>query len=237
MDKMGKLYGVGVGPGDPELISVKAVKVLNSVSVIYAAHSPKNSYSLAKEIVSHHVSKDTPIKRLDFPMTRVREELIKAWERNARTILDTLMEGKDTAFVTLGDPMVYSTFGYIMRYITKLAEDVEVEIIPGISSYQASAALSRTVLAESEGSFAVISGAMGAGKLKELVGKTDTVVMLKVYKNYKEILSTLKELSLQDNSVLIMRCGLEGEKVVYPVVGYNGEQPPYLSTLIIKKKE
>ncbi len=237
MKKMGKFYGVGVGPGEPDLISVKAVKVLNSVSVIYAAHSPKNSYSLAKEIISHHVNKDIPIVRLDFPMTRKKEELTDAWKRNARRIYSTLSEGQDAAFVTLGDPMVYSTFGYIMRYIMKLAPGLEIDIIPGISSYQAAAALSKTVLAEAEGSFSVISAAMGAGKLKELMGRTDTVVMLKVYKHYKEIWSALKELNLQHSSVLIMRCGLEGEKVVYPAMGYNGEEPPYLSTLIIRKRD
>ncbi len=236
MKTRGTLYGVGVGPGDPELVSLKAVKVLNSVSVIYAAHSTKNSYSLAKDIVSAHVNKSIPILRLDFPMTRDKEELQRAWQQGAARILGTLNEGQDAAFITLGDPMVYSTFGYVMQTIQKMEPEVDIKVIPGITSYQAAAAASRTILAEAEGSFAVISGAKGAKKMKEIIGQTDSLVMLKVYKHYKEIFDTLEQLDLRHTSVLVSRCGLDGQEIRFPARSPNGGRPPYLSTLIIRKK-
>jgi len=235
MNERGKLYGIGVGPGDPELLSLKAVRILNEVSVIFAAHSSKNSYSLAKEIITPHVPPLTPIVRLDFPMTRSRQELESAWKKNADSILSRLDQGQDAAFVTLGDPMIYSTFGYIMRTINTLAPDVSIEVVPGISSYQAAAAASGTILAEAEGSFVVISGAMGAKKLRQVVDAADSIVMLKVYKNYREILETLEELDLKKTSVLVTRCGLEGERILQPLQGPNGDRPPYLTTLIIRK--
>lgn len=235
MKERGTLYGVGVGPGDPELLSLKAVRILNQVPVIFAAHSSKNNYSLAKEIISPHVPSSTPVVRLDFPMTRSKEELECAWKRNADSILDRLNQGEDAAFVTLGDPMIYSTFGYIMRTIRSVAPDVSIEIVPGISSYQAAAAASGSILAEAEGSFTVISGAMGARKLKEVIDAADSIVMLKVYKNYKEILEALEELELKENSVLVSRCGLEGERIVQSLQGPNGDRPPYLTTLIVRK--
>ncbi len=235
MPRLGKLFGVGVGPGDPDLISLKAVKVLNSVSVVYCAYSPKNSYSLAREIVAPHLRDDVPLVRLDFPMTREKERLQQAWSRNAYQIFHTLRDGKDAAFVTLGDPMIYSTFGYVMRAIKEIAPEVEITIVPGISSFQAAAAATGRVLAEAEESFVVISGAMGARKLKEVAGVADTVIMLKVYKQYEEILQGLQTLNLSKDSVLVTRCGLEGEKIIKDLEGPNGSIPPYLSLLIIKK--
>lgn len=236
MKNLGKLYGIGVGPGDPELISLKAVKVLNRVSVVYSAYSTKNSYSLAKEIVSPHIRDDVPVVRLDFPMTRDKTRLEEAWAENAKRIMATLKQGDDAAFITLGDPMIYSTFGYIMRAVKRLEPEAEIVVIPGISSYQAAAAATGRVLAEAEGSFTIISGAMGAERLKHALATSDTVIMLKVYKQYREILETLEQMDLIENSVLISKCGLSDEKIVEDLSTLDGFAPPYLSLLIIKKE-
>ena len=236
MPKLGKLFGVGGGPGDPELISLKAVKVLNSVSVVYCASSTKNSYSLAREIVSPHLRRGVPLVRLYFPMTHEKKRLQEAWCRNAYEIFQTLKDGNDAAFVTLGDPMIYSTFGYIMYALKEIAPEVEISIIPGISSFQAAAAATKCVLAEAEESFAVISGTRGAEKLREVTEFADRVIMLKVYKHYKEILKTLKRLNLSNNSVLVIRCGLKDEKIIRELESFSDATPPYLSLLIIKKE-
>ena len=192
----GTLYGIGVGPGDPELIALKAVKILRQVDVVFAAASTGNSHSLAMEIVAPHLKNGTPVVRLGFPMTRDKNTLNTAWEENAHKVMIPLKEGKDAAMITLGDPMTYSTFGYIMRIIREKAPEIPIKIIPGITSYHAGAAAAGHVLAEAEESFTVISGALGAQKLKEVIDHTDNVVMLKVYRNYKEIMDVLDELNL-----------------------------------------
>ncbi|RKX58922.1 MAG: precorrin-2 C(20)-methyltransferase [Thermodesulfobacteriota bacterium] len=232
----GTLFGIGVGPGDPDLITLKAANILKQVDVVFAAASTKNGYSLAEEIASTHLKDGMPLVRLGFPMTRSTEKLQTAWEENACTVVDTLRKGKDAAFVTIGDPMTYSTFGYLMRTIKEIAPDTSIEIVPGITSYQAATAAAGEILAEAEESFTVISGAMGAKKLGEVIDHTDRVVMLKVYREYKEIMDALDQLDLLKGSVLVSRCGLEGERIVRNLEDGIDSAPPYLSLLLISKK-
>ena len=233
--KYGTLYGIGVGPGDPDLITLKAVKVLGRVAVVFASASTKNRYSLSVDIVSPHLKKDIPLIRLDFPMTRDRAVLQSAWERNAVKVKNVLETGQDAALLTLGDPMTYSTFGYLMRTLKASVPDIPIEVIPGITSYQAGCASSHQVLAEGEESFTVVSGALGAGKLKQVIEHTDNVVMIKVYRNYKEIMETLHHLDLISKAVLVSRCGLDGQEIISNLKDQPGVTPPYLSHLIIKK--
>jgi len=235
--KYGTLYGIGVGPGDPELITLKAMKILREVAVVFAAASTKNSYSLAVDIASPHLTEGVPVESLGFPMTRDKEILNGAWQDNAGKVAKTLKEEKDVAFITLGDPMTYSTFGYVMHTIKKSYPDIPVKVIPGITSYQSAAASAGRVLAEGEESFTVVSGALGAENLKEIVDHTDNLVMLKVYRNYKEIIDTLKQMDLIDNSILITRCGLDGEQIVRNLEDYSDSVPPYLSLLLIRKNQ
>jgi len=232
----GTLFGIGVGPGDPDLITLKAVKVLRQVDVVFAAASTKNGYSLAEEIASTHLKEGVSLVPLGFPMTRDKEKLRTAWEENARMVVYTLRKGKDAAFVTIGDPMIYSTFGYIMRTIREKYPDVPIEIIPGITSYQAGAAAAGEILAEAEESFTIISGALGAKKLREVIDHTDRVVMLKVYREYKEIMDVLDQLDLLKGSVLVSRCGLDGERIVRNLKDGIDSAPPYLSLLLISKR-
>jgi precorrin-2/cobalt-factor-2 C20-methyltransferase len=231
----GTLYGIGVGPGDPELITLKAIKILRQVDVVFAAASTKNSYSLAMEIVAPHLKNGAPVVRLGFPMTRDKNTLNTAWKENAHKVVTLLKEGRDAAMITLGDPMTYSTFGYVMHTIKEGYPDIRIRIVPGITSYHAAAAAAGQVLAEAEESFTVISGALGAQKLKEVIDHTDNVVILKVYKNYKEIIDTLNHLDLAAGSVLISRCGLDGEEVIRDLKEGLDIAPSYLSLLLIRK--
>ena len=235
--KHGTLYGIGVGPGDPELITLKAINALRRVAVVFAAASTKDSHSLAEKIVSSHLKEGVPVEPLGFPMTRDKKILAEAWQENARKVVKALKKGENAAFITLGDPMIYSTFGYLMRTIKETDPDISIEIIPGITSYQAGAATAGQILVEAEESYAVISGALGSQKLKDIINHTDSVVMLKVYRNYKEILNTLNELDLTADSVLISRCGLDGEEIDGNLKDRPEKTPTYLSFLIIKKKE
>jgi precorrin-2/cobalt-factor-2 C20-methyltransferase len=235
-NKIGTLYGIGVGPGDPELITVKAVRILKQVARVFAAASTTNSHSLAEKTITPYLRAGTPMVRLDFPMTRDRGVLTEAWQGNGRLILEAVEAGEDVALVTLGDPMTYSTFGYMMSTISKMKPDLPIRIIPGVTSFQAASAAAGWVLAEGEESLTVVSGALGAERLKEVIEHTDNVVILKVYRHYGEILQALKELNLTGRSVLVSRCGLEDERIVWnPTEGLEGI-PPYLSLLLVKKR-
>ena len=233
--KTGTLYGIGVGPGDPELITLKAVKVLHRVPHIFAACSTKNSYSLALSIVRCHLN-GAGIEHLPFPMCKDPQELASAWELNARRVLEVLDAGSDAAFVTLGDPLTYSTFGYLLKTLKRLQPEVRIVAIPGITSYSAAAALTHMPLTEGEESFYLVSGALGAAKLKEAIGKSDNIVILKTYRYFDEIYQTLEEMNLLDRTTCISRCGLDGETVVENLRDLKGRELPYLSMVIIKKQ-
>ena len=113
----GILYGIGVGPGDPDFITLKAVRVLSTVDMVFAASAVKNSQSLAAEIAKPHLRASVPIQILPFPMTRNKQAKEAAWQDNARTVIKVLEQGKNVAFITLGDCMTYSTYGYLLKHI------------------------------------------------------------------------------------------------------------------------
>lgn len=232
--KSGTLFGIGVGPGDPDLITVKAVGILNRVSIIFAASSTKNDYSLAQEIVKKHVD-DTFIEKMAFPMTRDEKILTQCWESHARRALEVLEAGNDAAFVTLGDPLTYSTFAYLLKTLNRMAPHIKIVTVPGITSYQAAAALSNTPIAEGEESFHLISGAKGGATLRNVIRSAENIVMLKTYKHFADIYDTLEELNLLDRSILVSKLGLEGESVVKDFRSLKGKKLPYLSLVIIKK--
>jgi precorrin-2/cobalt-factor-2 C20-methyltransferase len=233
----GTLYGIGVGPGDPELIPLKAVRILERVAVVYTAASTKNSYSLAKKIVEPHLRRETVLVRLDFSMSLQSEERAKLWERNAARVLDTLKRNLDAAFVTLGDPMTYSTFGYLMKTIKRSEPSVPIVLIPGITSYQAAAASLGQVLVEGEESLTIASGALGSKRMEEILDHSDNIVILKVYRHYKAIIDKLAERGLLSKSTLISRCGLEGESVYRGLEDLPQISPDYLSLLLVKKRD
>jgi precorrin-2/cobalt-factor-2 C20-methyltransferase len=233
--KAGTLYGIGVGPGDPELITLKALKVLQAVPHIFASCSTKNNYSLALSIVRCHLN-GAGIEHLPFPMTRDPQVLASAWEQNARRVLEVLATGSDAAFVTLGDPLTYSTFGYLLKTLKRLAPEVGIVTIPGITSYSAAAALTHIPLTEGEESFYLVSGARGAARLKEVIDKSDNIVILKTYRYFDEIYQVLEDMDLLDRTTCISRCGLEGETIVENLRELQGRELPYLSMIIIKKQ-
>ncbi|MDY6878939.1 MAG: precorrin-2 C(20)-methyltransferase [Desulfatiglans sp.] len=233
----GTLYGIGTGPGDPELLTLKAVKILSRVDVVFAASSTGNDHSLAVNIGAEYLKKDAPVLLLGFPMTRQKKQLVTAWEKNAQQVIEVLKKGRDAAFLTLGDPLTYSTFGYLMKTIEEIEPDINVEIVPGITSFQAGAAAAGHILAEAEESLTVVSGALGAKNLKRLIGHTDNVVILKVYRHYQEILKTLHDIGLNKDVTLISRCGLRDEKIVHDPQQWKDGTPPYLSTLLIKNNK
>lgn len=234
-EALGTLYGIGVGPGDPDLVTLKALKVLARKPHIFAATSSKNTYSLAEDIVRAHVE-GGKVEHLPFPMTRNPELLKQAWEENARRVLEVLQRGRDAAFVTLGDPLTYSTFGYLLKTLKRLEPGVRVVIIPGITSYHAAAALTQTPLTEGEETLTVASGARGAAKLRQVLDHTDNLVLLKTYRHFDDILLALEEQGLAGQAVCISRCGLAGETVIRDLRTLKGKELPYLSMVIVKKK-
>ena len=227
----GILYGVGVGPGAPDLITLRAIRVLQSVDIVLAAASPKNDASLALSIAVPHLPEHTQTMRLDFPMTRDGNTLGKAWERNARTVADILRPGRTAAFLTLGDPLMYSTFGYLMRTLPSVAPELPVRVVPGITSFQEAAAQTRTVLCEGEENLCIISGINAPERLKSALDCADSAVILKTYRNTAAICEALRASGKNENARFASRLGLEGEIIARGLENVP-EKPHYLSLIL-----
>jgi len=234
--KTGILYGIGVGPGDPELMTLKAERILKDVDIVFTASSAKNTYSLAVNTARQHIPETTPVLTLPFPMTKDKAETRAAWEANARQIITHLEQGESAAFLTLGDPMTYSTYGYVLKNIQALAPHIPVETIPGITAYQAAAARVNTPLVEGEESLLITSGVKGGGRFRAFSGKAENVVIMKAYRNVEDIISALEEADMLENSTGIANCCLPEEEIIRDV-RYLKHRPPGYWTLIIAKQK
>lgn len=201
---MTKLYGVGVGPGDKELLTLKAVRVIESCEVIVAPSAMKGGSSIALNIAKDFISDDKEVIIKQFPMggDEQEEKIFEAF----KTIEEKLKEGKNVAFLTLGDPFVYSTYIYLLKYIED--HGFQVETVPGITSFCASASLAQRPLVIGENSLLILP----ASQVNEIKDEKYVVIM-KVYKREDEVLRVLEEKGF--NYVYVKKAGREGEEILY----------------------
>ncbi|WMM25860.1 precorrin-2 C(20)-methyltransferase [Tissierella sp. MB52-C2] len=196
---MKKLYGIGTGPGDKELLTLKAVKTIEKSSVIFA---PKNkgknmAIDTAKDFIG-----DKKVIFIDFPMGQVQKE---DYKKAAETIFKEIPEGEIGSFLTIGDPMIYSTFIYIMEELE--GKDIDVEIISGIPSFVAAAGESKTPITVKGESFLLCD------ELDEsLLEKIDSIAILKTLKDKESILKSLEEKDFSYK--YIKRATLEEQEVI-----------------------
>jgi precorrin-2/cobalt-factor-2 C20-methyltransferase len=234
MNTSGTLYGIGVGPGDPDHLTMAAVKRLARVDVILAASSSKNDYSLALGIAKPHLPEHTRVEVLKFPMTRDKTKLKEAWEENGRIAAGILEQGHNAAFLTLGDPMIYSTFGYLLKIIQKSHPEIPVEIIPGITSFQAAAARTQTVLTESGENLVIFSGVGDEEQLARTLDMADTGVILKAYKNFDALKQIITRHDRNKQTVFVSCLGHHDERITRDLDEIT-EHPHYLSLLLVKR--
>eukprot|EP00831_Metopus_contortus_P000527 TRINITY_DN10199_c0_g1_i2.p3 TRINITY_DN10199_c0_g1~~TRINITY_DN10199_c0_g1_i2.p3 ORF type:complete len:287 (+),score=68.70 TRINITY_DN10199_c0_g1_i2:458-1318(+) len=230
----GTLYGIGVGPGDPELLTLKAVRILGEVDVIFAAASTKNDYSTAYAIAAPHLKQDVRCIQLGFPMTKDEAELETAWKANAKIVAEVLDKGENAAFLTLGDPLTYSTYGYLQRTLLAQNPDLRLRAVPGITSFHAAASKIGLVLVESKESLLVTSGVADLARLEEQINVCDNAVILKAYKNFEEIKELLTRLRLADKTVLVSRLGMDDESILMDIKDAP-KKPHYFSLALVKK--
>lgn len=231
----GTLYGVGVGPGDPKLVTLKALEIIKSAPVVFAASSPKNNYSHALDVVKEHLDETTEIIMLPFPMTEKPTDLNTAWRENALKVLDVLNSGRDAAFITIGDPMTYSTFCYLMKTIYEIDGGVNVATIPGVTSYQAAAARLNVPLAMGREPLMIIPGISERERIEELAASSENLVIMKAYRNYEDIARALEKHGLEKKAVLVSRCGHKDETIEWGARVERDDVPPYLSLMIVKR--
>ena len=234
----GTLYGIGIGPGDPGLITVKGAALIGRCRHIFVPKAGNSSESLALAIAGRYIGKDSGIRELVFPMTEDRNELSACWSEAARSVLGILEKGEDACFLTLGDPLLYSTYIYLLRELRKLSPECAVVTVPGITSVSAAAAISGTAIGEGKGLVTIIP-ADDLDKLAEALESGGTVAVLKVGKRLPRILDLLEAHGAARRSVFVSRAGLEGQRVETDLekLRTGGEDTGYLSVILVREKE
>lgn len=232
---MKKLYGIGVGPGDPDLLTIKAKKIINTVDVLLCPVKSIGGKSFAYEIIESHLeNKKVKIIEVVYPMHYDKNLLEDDWKRNGKLITEFINAGKSCGFITLGDPTLYSTFMYTLDKIR--IDKNDVEIIPGITSFSAVASQLKESLVRWDESLKILP--IGRENTESLVKKIqgeDNVILMKPKKDSAVLLETLKTLGLENNFKMITKVGRDSMKVTKDIQSLEQEDIPYLSTIFIKK--
>ena len=231
----GDFYGIGVGPGDPELLTVKAQRILQEVDIVFAPKASIVADSFAYKIIKEYVPR-SKVKTIVFPMTKNRTELKKFWKDAAEQVYQKLCKGKNAAFITIGDPFIYSTYNYLLRHLIDLDNTINSCTMPGISVVNAIAALFNVPLAEGEDKFIVTPLPSSLSELKKLIGQFVTVVLLKIGKDLKSLVEFLKKNRYEKNAYFARRIGCAEQVIVTDLseLLVDEETAGYMSAMIIR---
>ncbi|MDW2876747.1 MULTISPECIES: precorrin-2 C(20)-methyltransferase [Bacillaceae] len=231
----GTLYGLGVGPGDPELITVKAFRVLKESPVIAYPRKRKGSKSYAHQIVDVYINaNEKEMLGLVFPMTKDPEILEKEWSATVEMVWQRLAEGKDVAFVTEGDPLLYSTFIHMMKLMKEKHPEIMIKTVPGISSINGAASRLGIPLAEGDDHVAIIPARDDYEVMKKALLENDCVIFIKVAKVMDVMLKLLRELNLLDKASVVTKV-TSGEEIIWKIDELEHAELEYLTLMVVRK--
>ena len=231
------LIGVGVGPGDPELLTLKAVHAFEAADVILvpSTEASGDESGRAEQIVlAAHPSAESKLRRVPFSMAQrsgVGTKRRQSWQASAQAAVDAFHAGATTvAFATVGDPSVYSTFSYLAAQVQAVVPDVDVSVVPGITAMQALAAASLTPLVEGTESLTLVPATAGLAAVGAALDGADTVVAYKGGRQLAELLGVVRQRGR--DGVLGVNIGLPGQEIT-PLAEVDAQRAPYFSTVLV----
>jgi precorrin-2/cobalt-factor-2 C20-methyltransferase len=227
-----RLVGVGVGPGDPELVTVKAVRELREAAVVFVPVTDTGEVGRAEATVLDYVPAGS-VRRLRFAI-HDDDARNDAWDKAGAEVAEALQGQASVAFATIGDPNIYSTFTYLAATVRALLPEVEIDTVPGITAMQDLAARSGTVLVEGTETLALLPFTAGEPVLSRALATFDTVVAYKGGRRFDAVLDVVRRAGRIDDAVYGARLGLEGEQVE-AATEHTGPAH-YLSTLLVPAK-
>lgn len=227
----GTLYGVGVGPGDPELLTLKALRILTSVPVL-AWPAPEEGPSLAREIVADHLPGTQREIAIRMPLLPTRFPAADVYDKAALEIGEALDAGDDVAVICEGDPFFYGSFMYLFG---RLSGGHAIEVVPGVSSLTACAAALGSPLSAKNDVLSVIPGPLDADTMAQRLAEADAAAIIKVGRHLEKIRSVLAQIGLSDNARYIERATMVEQRIV-PLADVDDGDAPYFSMILVHKR-
>ena len=239
---MPELIGIGVGPGDPDLLTVKAVKAIQSADTIMCPASNEDRPSIALSVVKPLIdkSKNQEIINLIFPMTKDKDVLEKHWKENAKIMADKVLSGKNVVYLTVGDPYLYSTWIYMHREIEANHPEMKISVIPGIVSMFTFASKVGISIAEGAEKVAIIPSCYDMSSVKEIAKNSEVLVFLKDGRYFDQVIELLRESGFPDDSIFAIGqdLGTDHEIIRKMKLGEVNDDTlttKYFSILVVKR--
>jgi len=236
------LIGIGVGPGDPDLLTVKAVKAIQNADIIMCPASKEDRPSIALSVVSSLIdkSKNQEIVKLIFPMTKDKDVLEATWKKNAKIMAEKVLLEKNVVYLTVGDPYLYSTWIYMHKDLKENYPDMEISVIPGIVSIFTFASKVGISIAEGAEKVAIIPSCYDLSSVKEIAKYSETMVFLKDGRYFDQVINVLRESGFPDDSIFAIGqdLGTENEiirKLTLGEVNDGTLTTKYFSILVVKR--
>jgi precorrin-2/cobalt-factor-2 C20-methyltransferase len=235
----GTLHGVGVGPGAPDLITLRAVATLRRAPVLALPRSSDWGGSKAWEIVAPTLGEIAGQERLflTFPMSKDPARLRPAWDRAFEAIGARLADGLDVAFVTEGDPSLFSTFIYLQREAAQRWPGIRVEVTPGVSSVMAVPAVTGIPLADGQERVAILPGTCGLDDLDDVLARFDTVVLMKIGPEMPRVIAAIERAGLLDRAVYVSRATMAEQRIARDLRAVSDQRGDCFAMVIVSRKE
>lgn len=240
MTSIGTLYGVGIGPGDPELLTLKAVKILKAVDVIAAPRGSDWGHSVAWGIAEPSVGEVEGQERLflTFPMSKDPAKIVPKLQEAFDEIESRLRDGLDVAFITLGDPSLFSTYIYVASEMANRIPGINSVLVPGVSSITSVAASAAVPLADGNETIALIPATYyDADYLTNILNTFDTVMLMKVGEAFPAVLEALERSGTMDRAVCVSKSSQKGERVMVSAKDWKREDMGCFASILVARKE
>lgn len=228
-----KFYGIGVGVGDPEQLTIKAVNALKKLDVIIVPEAKKAEGSTAYNIAKEYLKEDIEIVFMEFPMLKNPLDRVEGRKANTRVVEKLLEEGKNVGFLTIGDSMTYSTYVYLLENMQDKYKG-NVETIPGISSFADMSSRFNFPIVMGDESLKIVSINDNTDIIKEL-NDSENIVFMKVSRNFDKLKEALIKTNNMNNIIMVSNSGKDTEEVFYDISNLTKEEIPYFTTMIFKK--
>ena len=229
----GVLYGIGVGPGDPELITLKGLRILRSVPHIFVTARGERP-SLAARIAAPHIDRSRQqVHLLPFPASGGPQAMDAAWQAHARRIAATVGSGASAAFLTEGDPLFYGSFAHLLAHLACLDPPVPVQVVPGVTSLAACTALVAVPLVMRDQGLAVLPATAPPERIRAALAGFEAVAFVKPGEGLDRLIELLAESGRLAQAVCIQRCGQPGQQVFRDVAALRGQTLDYFSLILV----